>query len=109
MFTWPHVFVKAGEPWQPVIRYSARGFGQLWESSRAASDLSAVLGLTRARLLDELADPVSTTQLARSTGLAPGGISAHLSRLTRAGLVARHRVGRQVMYARTERGEALYR
>ncbi|WP_398858521.1 MULTISPECIES: helix-turn-helix domain-containing protein [Streptomyces] len=51
--------------------------------------------------------PVSTTGLARRTGLTPGGASQHLKALRTVGLVSSHRVGRQVLYALTRAGEAL--
>ncbi|WP_099897065.1 DUF5937 family protein [Streptomyces sp. TLI_171] len=108
-FAWPDVYVKTSLPWTPVIRYPARGVGALWEAAAAADDLAAVLGASRARLLDLLETPAGTVELAHRAGLAPGGVSAHLHRLARAGLVAPHRTGRTVLYARTARGEALYR
>lgn len=107
-FAWPRLYVKTIEPWTPVIRYPVRGIGTLWEAADTASDLAAALGATRARLLDLLESPATTLELAHRTGLAPGGVSVHLHRLTRAGLIAPHRVGRTVLYARTTRGEALY-
>ncbi|WP_229830880.1 ArsR/SmtB family transcription factor [Actinoplanes ianthinogenes] len=107
LFAWPNVFVKAAEPWAPVLRYPARGVGAMWHDDAPAADLAAVLGRARATLLAELATPSTTTSLARRTGLAAGGISAHLARLVTAGLVARRRAGRQVFYVRTARGEAL--
>ena len=108
-FAWPRVFVKTAPPWTPVIRYPVRGIGTLWEAADSASDLAPVLGATRALLLRLLETPASTQDLAHRTGLAAGGVSAHLHKLTAAGLVAPHRTGRIVRYARTARGEALHR
>ncbi|WP_109507881.1 DUF5937 family protein [Nocardioides speluncae] len=108
LFGWPRVFVKTNEPWAPLVRYPARAVGALWETAPPASDLAPALGATRARLLTELGTPATTSDLARRTGLAPGGVSEHLRRLTASGLVARHRTGRTVVYARTARGEALF-
>ncbi|GAA1990746.1 ArsR/SmtB family transcription factor [Catenulispora subtropica] len=107
-FAWPRLYVKTSEPWVPVIRYPVRGIGTLWEPAADAGDLAAALGATRALLLGLLETPASTQQLANRTGLAPGGVSAQLHRLARAGLVAPHRTGRVVLYARTIKGEALY-
>ncbi|MGW6842949.1 DUF5937 family protein [Streptomyces sp. NPDC054958] len=109
-FAWPKLYVKTSAPWIPVIRYPVRGIGTLWESSAADSaDLAPALGATRAMLLTLLETPAATLELANRTGLAPGGISAHLHKLAQAGLIAPHRTGRIVLYARTARGEALYR
>jgi DNA-binding transcriptional ArsR family regulator len=107
-FTWPRVFTKVAGPWPPVVRYPARGIATLWETARAdPGGLARVLGSTRTRLLHELAAPASTTELARRTGLAPGGVSSQLARLRDAGLVSAHRTGSVVLYARTPRADGL--
>ncbi|MGZ9928858.1 DUF5937 family protein [Streptomyces sp. NC-S4] len=108
-FAWPKLYFKTSEPWTPVIRYPVRGIGSLWEAPADTTDLAPALGSTRALLLNLLETPASTLELAERTGLAPGGVSAHLHRLARAGLIAPHRTGRIVLYARTARGEAMYR
>ena len=108
VFVWPSILtVTAGEV--PQIAYPARGVATLWErSSRETPDaLSAVLGRGRARVLAELGSPLSTTELARRTGLSPGGISQHLTTLRAAGLVVTHRQGRALMNARTQVADAL--
>ncbi|WP_426502801.1 ArsR/SmtB family transcription factor [Dactylosporangium sp. McL0621] len=107
LFAWRNVFVKAAEPWAPVLRYPARGAGAVWHTGAPAPDLAPVLGRARATLLAELATPATTTSLARRTATAPAGVSAHLARLATAGLVTRWRAGRQVFYVRTARGDAL--
>jgi DNA-binding transcriptional ArsR family regulator len=107
-FAWPRVYVKTSPPWTPVIRYPVRGIGTLWEASASTGDLAAALGTTRALLLRLLEVPASTQELANRTGLAPGGVSAHLHKLALAGLVAPHRTGRSILYARTTKGEALH-
>jgi hypothetical protein len=107
VFAWPRVYTKTAEPWIPVIRYPARGVGALWEPAERAHDISAALGTTRARLLSQLDVPSTTDQLARTLHLAPGGVSAQLHRLVAAGLASKTRVGREVFYARTSRGDNL--
>nr|WP_274534360.1 DUF5937 family protein [Saccharothrix sp. CB00851] len=108
-FTWPRVYVKTAEPWTPVVRYPARGVGALWEPEEADHDISAALGTTRARLLALLDVPSTTDQLARALTLAPGGVSVQLHRLVAAGLASKARIGREVYYARTSRGDNLMR
>jgi DNA-binding transcriptional ArsR family regulator len=107
LFAWPNVFVKASEPWAPVLRYPARGVGSMWHSDPPAVDLAPVIGQARATLLAELTTPSTTTSLAHRTGLTPSGVSAHLSRLVTAGLVTRQRAGRLVFYVRAPRGDTL--
>lgn len=107
-FTWPRVFVKVDDRWPTVVRYPCRAVGSLWNRSPiGTSDLGAVLGRSRARLLDELDTPASTNELARRTGLAAGGVSAHLAKLRAADLVSSVRAGRVVLYTRTARADAL--
>ena len=107
-FAWPRLYVKTAEPWIPVIRYPVRGVGTLWETRTDAFDLAPALGATRALLLTLLKTAATTDELARRTGLAAGGVSAQLHKLTAADLIAPHRTGRRVLYARTRRGEALF-
>ncbi|MFB9234133.1 ArsR/SmtB family transcription factor [Plantactinospora siamensis] len=107
VFVWPSVLsVAAAEP--PQLAYPARGAGTLWELPGGASGaLTAVLGPGRARLLAELAAPVSVTELSRRTGMSPAGVSQQLTILRAAGLVTTHREGRSRMNTRTTVADAL--
>ncbi|MBZ3913386.1 ArsR/SmtB family transcription factor [Streptomyces acidiscabies] len=108
-FVWPRVFSVLDKPWQPSLRYPPRAVGTLWHTRPATvpDALAGVLGRSRAMILTELTAPASTTELARRTGLTPGGTSQHLTALRNAGLVSAHRAGRQVLYARTRAGQTL--
>jgi DNA-binding transcriptional ArsR family regulator len=108
-FVWPRVFSITVPGWQPTLRYPARGVAELWVDRKVSPStaLVGVLGAGRARLLTELDSPASTKDLAERTGLTPGGVSQHLTALRAAGLLSSHRVGRQVLYARTAVAEAL--
>jgi len=105
---WPAVR-KMIEPYQPTITYPARGIATLWEAGAPPTSdaLIALIGRTRAQLLIALDEPVSTTALARQLSITPGAVSQHLSVLLGAGLAARSRVGRLVLYRRTRSGDAL--
>jgi len=105
---WPTVR-KMVAPYQPMIAYPARGIATLWETEAPESPeaLTALLGRTRARLLVTLAEPSSTTALARRLAVTPGAISQHLSVLRSSGLVSRTRVGGSVLYGRTPTGDTL--
>jgi DNA-binding transcriptional ArsR family regulator len=105
---WPAVR-KMIEPYQPTITYPARGIATLWETGapRTSGALVALIGRTRAQLLIALAEPTSTTALARQLSITPGAVSQHLSVLFDAGLATRSRVGRLVLYRRTHSGDAL--
>ncbi|MET9314849.1 winged helix-turn-helix domain-containing protein [Kribbella sp. NPDC003505] len=95
----------AAHPHLPGPRHTAT----VWDESARPTPvgLAAVIGKSRADLLNHLDTPRSTTELATRTGLTPGGVSQHLSTLRSAGLVTRHRTGRTVMYARTTAADSL--
>jgi hypothetical protein len=108
VFVWPGVAVHHEDPWPKTLIYPARGVAALWEHPAPTPDaLGALLGRSRARLLAALDTPASTTQLARSLGLAVGAVGDHLTVLRRAGLLDRARAGRSVLYRRTPVGDAL--
>ncbi|MEU1071747.1 MULTISPECIES: helix-turn-helix domain-containing protein [unclassified Streptomyces] len=95
----------------PVLNYPAHGRGTLGEAPPPVSDRALVrlLGPARARLLTLLAEPATTTELARRLEVTPGAVSQHLSVLYDAGLLHRARRGRGVEYARTALGDELLR
>jgi DNA-binding transcriptional ArsR family regulator len=107
VFVWPSILsVWTGE--SPQLAFPAQGAATLWEGSvRAPEALSAVIGRGRAQLLVEMRTPVSTTELARRTGMSAGGVSQHLAALRAAGLVDAHRDGRSILNTRTTVAEAL--
>ena len=104
-------FVSVDGPWRPTIAYTPRGVGLLWSQDLGAGvgdvPLELLLGRGRATVLTELAEPASTSALALRLSLSPSTVSEHLAVLSRAGVVARRRVGRLVLYALTPRGEQL--
>ena len=109
VFVWPEIAVYADQPWPKAVVYPARGVGTLLEHGpcEAPGYLSALLGRSRALLLVTLADPASTSQLARAFGMATGAVGDHLAVLHHARLVERARSGRSVLYRRTPLGDAL--
>jgi DNA-binding transcriptional ArsR family regulator len=108
VFVWPSLMVET-DPRAPKLVYSARGVGQVWDSSarRPAPPIADLLGRSRATLLAKLDLPLSTTQVARDLGLSAASVSEHLSVLRRSGLVAARRSGRSVLYQRTLLGTDL--
>jgi DNA-binding transcriptional ArsR family regulator len=110
VFVWPGVAFNLEPPWPPAIVYPARGIAALWERPQAAgtgSALGRLLGRSRAAVLLALEQPASTTQLAATLGHSLGGLGDHLAVMRDAGLVARARSGRSVLYRRTSLGDAL--
>ncbi|UQX88625.1 DUF5937 family protein [Jatrophihabitans telluris] len=107
-FCWPLVLTVIDPPWPPSLAYPARGVGNLWATPEPAlGALAAILGESRAQLLQDLAEPRSTTALALRHGLSPATTSVHVHRLRDAGLLSATRLGREVRYRRTELGTAL--
>ncbi|MCF2533837.1 ArsR/SmtB family transcription factor [Yinghuangia soli] len=98
--------------WEGETRYAVvyPCSGTLAEADRrpaAPQALARLLGRARAEVLVRLDSPLSTTQLVALTGQTLGAVGGHLKVLSDAGLVARRRAGRSVLYFRTETGMSL--
>ena len=116
VFIWPRLAMNMDPPWPSALVYPARGVGALWERHRRGDrsgdggqdgPLGRLLGPSRAAVLVALEEPTSTTQLAGILGQSLGGLGGHLAVLRQAGLAARARSGRTVLYTRTPVGDAL--
>ncbi|MEU4640566.1 helix-turn-helix domain-containing protein [Micromonospora sp. NPDC023814] len=97
-------------PWPFAVVYRASGVAELLGSpdpGRPEDALDRLVGQGRAAVLRALAAPATTSQLAAQLGASLGGVGGHLAVLRDAGLVARARTGRTVLYRRTPLGEAL--
>jgi DNA-binding transcriptional ArsR family regulator len=91
-----------------ALTYPARGSAALWRPrGSAGSDLAALIGRTRADLLQALAEPASTSQLRAQLHLSLGAAGDHLAVLLSNGLVTKARSGRSVLYRRTPLGDTL--
>jgi DNA-binding transcriptional ArsR family regulator len=93
----------------PSLAYPSRGIATLWAPPppRPAAALASLIGAPRAQLLDMLAEPLPTIELARRLKVTPSAISQQLQVLHATGLVTRARDGRQVLYRRTELADQL--
>ncbi|GAA4599901.1 DNA-binding transcriptional ArsR family regulator [Actinoplanes octamycinicus] len=110
----PNTLGRGWASWQEPdpARYALtyRCSGILAESGRVVPGaLGRLLGQGRARVLVELEQPKSTSQLVAITGMGLGSVGGHLRVLLEAGLVGRRRAGRSVLYARSGAGEAVVR
>lgn len=109
VFGWPDLAAVVDPPARPALVYPARGIAELWQPARTGhSDaLAALLGRTRAALLESLAEPASTHTLARRHGLAASTVSGHLSALRGARLITRQRHRHTVLYQQAPLGTEL--
>lgn len=90
-----------------ALVYPARGTGATAGPARPVHALARLLGPGRATILRELERPATSSELAAQLGQSLGTIGGHLAVLREAGVVAGTRVGRRVVYRRTELGEQL--
>jgi DNA-binding transcriptional ArsR family regulator len=131
VFTWPDVSTRKATSSQTTLHYPARAAATVWfrdmgtggrpggagtgnggagvaqGGDPGAAPVGALLGVVRARLLDALRSPATTTSLARALGVTPGAVSQHLAVLYQGGLVDRARSGRAVLYEATDLGRSL--
>ncbi len=109
VFGWPSLAAVIDPPAQPALAYPARGIAELWQPARTGQSdaLAQLLGRTRATLLESLAEPASTSTLARRHGLAASTVSEHLGALRAARLVTSRRHRHAVMYQQTPLGAEL--
>lgn len=74
---------------------------------RATPPVAQLIGTSRARMLELLGRPTTTTAVAAAMGLAPSTASRHASVLREAGLLTTIRHGNRVLHRRTPLGRAL--
>ena len=109
VFRWPWVALDTRETVPPVVSYSARGAGRVWQrpGRETPAGLPDLIGRSRALILESLDVPRSTTSVAQSLGLSLSTVSEHLSVLAAAGLLESRRDGQRVLYWRTMIGDLL--
>jgi DNA-binding transcriptional ArsR family regulator len=107
VFTWPGLGVMPDPPWHPTIIYPARGIATLWHDQPPSPADLALIGRTRAAVLQALAEPVPTTGLAARCPLPVSTVSEHLAVLRAAQLVKASRTGRFLVPRQTPLGSAL--
>lgn len=90
-----------------ALVYPARGSADGAVRTRPARALERLVGAGRAAILRELERPATSSELAAHLGLSLGTVGGHLAVLRDADLVAGTRVGRRVVYRRTEAGHLL--
>jgi DNA-binding transcriptional ArsR family regulator len=109
LFSPVHLMWQIAPEWLPMLIYSPRGTGLWWHElpDKPNQSLEIALGAGRAHVLQALATPSNTGELARRLNLTSGAVSQHLSRLRQAGLVDSQRSAKKVYYSLTPRGVQL--
>ena len=105
--TTPPVSVTWAEPHRYAIIYPCAGILADTLTPSQSRALTRLIGPRRARILDQLTEPRSTSQLVALTGYSLGSVGDHLKILLEAELVQRRRSGRSVLYYRTPLGDSL--
>lgn len=97
------------DPKHLTIAYAAPGTAALYHAADAdpVDPLAATIGAGRAAVLRAMDGPRSLRVLGMHAGLAVSTVHSHLQALVRAGLAQSGRVGKQVVYTRSPRGEQL--
>ncbi|MEU9301901.1 winged helix-turn-helix domain-containing protein [Streptomyces sp. NPDC048269] len=116
-FFWPKplALLDNADPGRPlVLRYPIAldfaDYGSVWARPAPSGPdgaLAALLGTTRARILQAIETPASTGELARHTGTSPATASHHATVLRTAGLLTKERDGSRVRHALTPLGRVL--
>lgn len=106
-FAWPRVLASTTCDCLPTVVYPPRGVATLWTPAAPSDALADLLGRTRAAVLAAVDLPRSTKDLAVQLRVSTATVNEHLWVLHRAGLVARDRDGRRVLYRATDRGRGL--
>lgn len=92
---------------QPVLIYPVRRDAVLAASTSGPDAAGVLLGGTRAAILKATADGCTTSDLARSCGVALSTVSQHASVLRESGLIRTRRVGGSVLHQITDLGSRL--
>jgi len=106
-FCWRYPVTLLDPRLPPVLVYPADRSIAATAHSADRRALGALLGHTRAAVLDAIGDGCSTTDLARRVGVSPAAASQHATVLRNAGLVARQRDRNTVLHTLTALGRAV--
>lgn len=109
IFSWPDVYLTVRPPWRPTIAYTSRGVAQVWsdDENKTAGGAYQLLGRTCAKIIAKLKSPQTTIETATALRLSTAAASEQITRLWRAGILERTRIGRRVFYALNPKGRAL--
>jgi len=90
---------------KPTITYTSRGIADLWSDvGQATPDgLKRLLGDSRARVMSTLQKPQTTIEIAAGLKLSSAAASEQITKLWRAGILERTRIGRRVFYSLNEK------
>ncbi len=107
IFSSPDVFLTVRPPWQPCIVFTSRGIADLWSDSAQTSpdSLKMLIGASRAKVMFRLSKPQTTIEVATALRLSPAAASEQMTKLWRAGVLERTRIGQRVFYSLNDKGK----
>jgi len=110
IFSWPDAFLTVRPPWQPSIIYPARGVADLWSDSGRTSPngLKLLVGSSCAKIIARLQKQQTTVEIASGLKLSAAASSEQITKLWRAGILERTRVGRRVFYSLNPKGQTIF-
>lgn len=102
---WPNGAISAESPWNPTIYYPARNATKpiLAQSSPAA----ALIGKSRALILDHLRIPARSSDVAAALGISKATATHHLRILSDAGLINSTKLGKELWHGRSQLADQL--
>ncbi|MCX4692915.1 helix-turn-helix transcriptional regulator [Streptomyces sp. NBC_01408] len=109
----PRIFTgQPGEQRAPILVYPTLldqdAAESLWESAGTEDRaLAALVGRTRARVLEALSETCNTSELGRRLGISPAAASQHATVLRGAGLITSRRRYNTMLHSLTPLGSAL--
>jgi DNA-binding transcriptional ArsR family regulator len=107
IFSSPDVFLTVRPPWHPCIVFTSRGIADLWSDSAQTSpdSLKMLVGASRAKVMFRLFKPQTTIEVATGLKLSPAAASEQMTKLWRAGVLERTRIGQRVFYSLNDKGK----
>src|SRR5882724_4672190 len=109
IFCWPDLSLTVHRLGQITLTYASRGIANLWVDTNHLNPngLALLLGGSCAKVLAYLHVPRTTVETSADLALSPSASSEQITKLWRAGLLERTRVGRLVFYALNKKGKAV--
>ncbi len=107
IFSSPDLFLTVRPPLHRCIVFTSRGIADLWSDSLQTSpdSLKMLVGTSRTKVMFRLFKPQTTVEVATALKLSPAAASEQMTKLWRAGVLERTRIGQRVFYCLQREGQ----